>query len=707
GVGKTTFGIIASIYYACTEGSKSFIIVPTTTLVAQAVEKASTMASKTGCNIRIVGVHAKMPAKSKAKALEAVINGDFDVLISTVAFARKHVDKLSGFRFKLVFVDDVDAVLKSGRSVDVVLKIVGFTSEDIEDASALSRVEVEIARRAGEQDKTLLEKLRQEAERLRGKLQDLKSKASILIVSSATGKPRGPKIKLFRVLLRFEAGGRGDIGLRNIVDTYVIPSGNIEDEAARIISRLGPGTLTYVPLDWGIEGAERVAETLRNRGVKAEAYHSKTPFSVLKKFIDGDVDVLVGVANYYGALVRGIDLPERVKYAVFLGVPRHRFSAEIEEPHPAMMLRVLSVLANIDIEDVAAQARRYLGELRRMARRLSPAYMQVLAEKVLEGDVESGGRALRVLAEAYKFLRNALSDEEVWRKLSERSDVGVVTRNGSKYLLVADIATYIQASGRTSRLYAGGITRGLSVVIVDYLSVFNGLKSKSKIIADITWKDFNTLDLDSLKDEIEGDRRKVSEVLKGEVKGRDIVKTALLIVESPNKARTIASFFGQPGARFMPGGLRVYEVALQDYILMVAASGGHVFDLVPRAEEISLFPGKHTILEDVFGVLALKGPDGRVFAPVYSSIKRCLDCGHQFTEDVDKCPSPRCGSLRIRDSRSIIEDLRRLAWESDIVFIGTDPDTEGEKIGWDVAVLIKPFNRNIRRLEFHEVTRNA
>ncbi len=707
GVGKTTFGIIASVYYACAESRKSFIIVPTTTLVAQVVEKASSIALKVGCNIRIVGIHAKMSKKSRAQALEAIVSGDFDILVSTMAFSRKHLDKLSNFRFKLVFVDDVDAVLKSGKSVDAVLRIVGFTGEDIEAASMLSRVEREIARQASEAwDKDVLEPLRQEAEKLRGKLQDSRSKASILIVSSATGKPRGPKVKLFRSLLRFEAGGRGDIGLRHVVDSYIIPSGDIEEEAARIISRLGSGTLAYVPLDWGIEGAERVAGFLRSRGIRAEAYHSRTPFSVLRRFIEGEIDVLVGVANYYGTLVRGIDLPERVKYAVFLGVPRHRFSAEIGEPHPAMMLRVLAVLANIDIEDVAVQARRYLGELRRMVRRLSPAYLQVLAERVLDGDVESGGRALRVLAEAYKFLRSALSDEEVWRRLSERSDVGIVTYNGSKYLLVADIATYIQASGRTSRLYAGGITKGLSVVIVDNMNVFNGLKSKSKIIADITWMDFNNLNLDGLKKEIEEDRKKVSKVLKGKVKGKDIVKTALLIVESPNKARTIASFFGQPGVRYMPGGLRVYEVALQDYILMVAASGGHVFDLVPRAGESGYFPSiDNTVLEDVFGVLALEGPDGHVFVPVYSSIKRCLSCGHQFTEDVDRCP--RCGSSKIRDSRSIIEDLRRLAWESDIIFIGTDPDTEGEKIGWDVAVLIKPFNRNIRRLEFHEVTRHA
>jgi reverse gyrase len=277
------------------------------------------------------------------------------------------------------------------------------------------------------------------------------------------------------VLLGFEAGGRGDVGLRNVVDAYVMPSGSVEEEVVRIVKRLGSGTLVYVPLDSGIEGAERLAELLRNAGVNAKAYHARTPFKVLREFMDGEVDVLVGVANYYGALVRGIDLPKRVKYAVFAGVPRHKFSAEIGEPHPARLSRVLSLLSEVNISDVAESARRYLAEMRRMLRRFSPAYLQFLSEKVLEGDVESGGRSARVLAEAYDFVRRALEDPEVWREIESRSDVGVIVEGGRKYLLIADVATYIQASGRTSRLYSGGITKGFSVVVVDNMNVFRGL----------------------------------------------------------------------------------------------------------------------------------------------------------------------------------------------------------------------------------------
>jgi reverse gyrase len=108
---------------------------------------------------------------------------------------------------------------------------------------------------------------------------------------------------------------------------------------------------------------------------------------------------------------------------------------------------------------------------------------------------------------------------------------------------------------------------------------------------------------------------------------------------------------------------------------------------------------------DVFGVISIRSDGSRFFAPVFSSIKRCLSCGHQFTDDRSTCP--RCGSPRIRDSFNIIEDLRRIAWEVDMVLVGTDPDTEGEKIGWDLALLLKPFNKNIYRLEFHEVTRTS
>jgi reverse gyrase len=48
-----------------------------------------------------------------------------------------------------------------------------------------------------------------------------------------------------------------------------------------------------------------------------------------------------------------------------------------------------------------------------------------------------------------------------------------------------------------------------------------------------------------------------------------------------------------------------------------------------------------------------------------------------------------------------------LAKEVDLVILGTDADAEGEKISWDLCVAIKPFTREVKRAEFHEVTRRA
>ncbi|MEB3816954.1 MAG: reverse gyrase [Desulfurococcales archaeon] len=715
GVGKTTFGLVAALYYACKEGLKSYIAVPTTTLVVQAREKLRSMSERVGCAPRIIAFHAKMPRKQRAEALEAIEKGDFDILISTAAFMRKYNETLSKHRFRLVFVDDVDAVLRSAKSVDAVLKVVGFGDEDIElglKALALQRRLASIANRyralmeAGKKEKIAelreeYKSLEREWRGLQAKLRELRGKAATLIVSSATGRPRGRRVRLFRVLLGFEAGGRGDIGLRNVVDVYTDQVRDVYSEAARIVKELGDGTLVFVPMDQGVEAAEALAERLRQLGVKAEAYHAKKPLSVLEDFESGKLEVLVGVANYYGTLVRGLDLPERVKYAVFAGIPRHRFSADVGEPHPTRMLRLLSLLADIGLEDVASTARRYMASLRRLVRNLSPAALQMLAERVSKGEVEKNDPTWTVM-EAYTFLRNALRDPEVWSELKKREDVAVIEEDGKLYLLIPDAATYLQASGRTSRLYAGGVTKGLSVVVVDDKRLLSGLIKRSRWMADVDWHHISEVDLAAIKKEILEDRMRVKRILGGEVRNIDLVKTALLIVESPNKARTIARFFGQPSVRILEGGTRVYEVATGNFILSIAASGGHVYDLVGSITSNDI-PPTLTAADgvDIFGVYRSDSE----FIPVYTSLKRCLDCGYQFVDETDRCP--RCGSTRIKDSRSTIEDLARIAWEVDIVLIGTDPDTEGEKIGWDTSLLLRPYSRAIARLEFHEVTRPA
>ena len=724
GVGKTTFGLAASLYLAKERKGKSYIILPTTALVMQAEKKILGMMSLSNTKARVVVIHSKQPRKVRSENLSKLESGDFDILITTAAFARTKVDLVSKHRYRLVFVDDVDAVLKSAKSVNVILRITGFTEEDMElgmellrlqrrRASLLARLTQLQAQgtprpREEERLKRELDRIEKSIERIAAKLEKARRRAASLIVSTATGRPRGSRVRLFRSLLNFEAGGRAAWSLRRVYDLYTYPGDGVYNRVVEIVSSplFRGGGLVYVPVDHGIEGAERLAEMIREKGLKAEAYHSKSPPSLLDAFASGDIDILVGVANYYGTLVRGIDLPERVRYAVFAGVPRHKFPADVGEPHPARLIRLLGLLVEAPIEDIREQARRHMIKLRDILRRLSPAALRMIAEKVLAGDVDGPGSPAWIVAEAYQFLRQALEEEDVWEYLKTRTDIAIEEVDGNRYLLIADVPTYIQASGRTSRLYAGGITLGVSIVVVDNEAVFNGLVRRMRFYVETEWRRLEDVEIREIMREVDEDRERVRRLRRGEVEVPDLVKTALLVVESPNKARTIASFFGQPSIRILPEGTRVYEVTTGGLILSVVASGGHVYDLAPKArrldEEIA-GATKDSAL-DIFSVLVTKGKP-RNYTPVYTSIKRCMNCGYQYTADTPKCPV--CGSTRVKDSRGTVADIRRVAWEVDQVLIGTDPDVEGEKIGWDIAMLLRPYSRSILRVEFHEVTKRA
>lgn len=55
----------------------------------------------------------------------------------------------------------------------------------------------------------------------------------------------------------------------------------------------------------------------------------------------------------------------------------------------------------------------------------------------------------------------------------------------------------------------------------------------------------------------------------------------------------------------------------------------------------------------------------------------------------------------------VIEDLRREAKKADTVLIATDPDREGEAIGWHVAELLGNDAKHAKRIVFHEITEPA
>ena len=120
--------------------------------------------------------------------------------------------------------------------------------------------------------------------------------------------------------------------------------------------------------------------------------------------------------------------------------------------------------------------------------------------------------------------------------------------------------------------------------------------------------------------------------------------TALVIVESPAKAKTIGKYLG-----------RSYTVR---------ATVGHVRDLPAKKLGIDVDHG---------------------FAPEY---------------------------VTIEGKEDILNDLKRIARGAREVFIATDPDREGEAIGWHVEQYFTHPARNavtapIRRVMFHEITKDA
>ena len=114
---------------------------------------------------------------------------------------------------------------------------------------------------------------------------------------------------------------------------------------------------------------------------------------------------------------------------------------------------------------------------------------------------------------------------------------------------------------------------------------------------------------------------------------------ALVVVESPAKAKTINKYLGR------------------DYTVL--ASMGHVRDL-PKSK------------------LGVDVDDG--FAPVYEPIAA---------------------------RKKVIAELKSAAKDATDIYIATDPDREGEAIGWHLAEELGTKKKKIHRLMFNEITKKA
>lgn len=127
----------------------------------------------------------------------------------------------------------------------------------------------------------------------------------------------------------------------------------------------------------------------------------------------------------------------------------------------------------------------------------------------------------------------------------------------------------------------------------------------------------------------------------------------LVIVESPAKARTIGGYLGS------------------DYV--VESSIGHIRDLPNNAADT---PAK--IKDKPWGRLAVDVEND--FTPYY---------------------------VVPRDKKSHISKLKSLLKDADELYLATDEDREGEAIAWHLLDELKPKNIPVKRMVFHEITKQA
>jgi len=667
GVGKTVFGIISALYFA-NIGKKSYIIVPTTLLVQQIVEKIQIFSNNIGKNFNIVYYHGLLGDKEKKEAIKKILEGNFDILITTDRFIITKSEELKGIKFDFVFVDDVDSFLKSPKNIDKILLLLGFDLDIINLSMRL-----------------LETKDIEEKEKIREKIREYKNnnKIGILVVSGATLKAKRTKrIRLFEELLDFQVGFKPEF-VRNIKDVYIDKSKNIEEHVLDLIKEFGSGALVFVPQSLGKEFADYINEYLLSNGIKSYVY-KKPEENILNDFQNGKYDVLIGIASFRNPLARGIDLPERIRYVIFAGVPRVEFKLSWEEYNPTKLLTILKNIRPFIKDEL--NANRIINNLNKIipmkAELIEKIKEAIETNKKLEG---FEAYAKDVIIEAREFLSKNITPELI-ELISKSKEIAIEKRENYFYLIISDAIGYIQASGRCSRMFAGGVSRGISFVIKDDEKAFYSLGQKlSIILGEFSWSKFNLERIKKWFKKIDEDREIIKNIREGKIIGKfkDYIKPVLLIVESPTKAKTISKFFGKPFKRKI-GDTTIFEINTGKFVLNIVASMGNVF---------------HLITDKGFHGVKIN----EEFIPIYDVIKKCKNCGNQFTGEI----CPKCKSKDYYSKEGFIRAIRELASEVKYVFLATDPDAEGEKISYDLFCIIHPINNKIERLEFHEVTKTA
>ncbi len=618
GIGKSSFGISLAGFLS-KENKKSYILVPTKLLLKQTFDRLISFGVKEE-EILVFGLDAK---KDKNLLKEK----NYKILLTTNMFLYKN-EELIPKDFDFIFVDDIDSFLKTAKNIDKLLSVMGFEKSIIEKTFELLRLKSYFRKNQ--------EKINTLSEEIKTYLNGEKPK-TVLVLASATSKPKSKRVLVFKELLGFELS-TPTIYLRNIEDTF----DDFSDKNLINYAKLfGKGGLVFVSSEKGKEGIKHVLKLLEENGIKALSYEELNEEN-LNKYISGYIDVLVGIASYRNPLARGLDLPHIVRYAIFYGVPKIEITLSLDSNISHILMGLLSI-KNILLN--------------------TPYYKKTtdLIEKLKKYQYvkEENPTIISLKQEAQELF----NQKDIIDKIKTSEDITLKKEDNKYYLFVPDLTGYIQASGRTSRLYAGGVSKGLSLVLIDDKASFKALEKKLSWFSEIQFKPIKDIDIQSILKAIDKDREILRAFVKKEktITQKDILKPTLIIVESPTKAKTISSFFGKPARRFL-NDTSFMEFSTEQSYAIITASIGHILDLVKNEG----FDG--TILKD-----------DKVI-PIYEPLE---------------------------GKDNLIKSLRLGSIEVEKILIATDPDTEGEKIAWDLKEVLSAFCKDIKRMEFHEVTKKA
>ena len=468
GVGKSTFIIVSSIYFSSEYNKKILIILPTRLLVKQFNDLFDKFISSLNPNIKFIAYYGS----NKKEIKEKINNEEFNILIISNQFLTKNFDILKGKKFDIAFVDDVDSFFKGSKNIEKLFILIGYSEDDINVAKKVIDIK-------------LRGKLDFNSDLYKKFLQIKNKNSGVIVLSSATGSLRGKRVILYKELANFTIG-TGSSKIRNVIDLYYIPKKDIKEELLNLLKELEDGGLIFVPKERGIEYMKEIYNYLISNNVKVGLIYSKTKTreieSILNDFYEGKINFLISITDPYGILTRGINMPERIKYAIFLGIPKIKINIRNLEKN-IMNIIILSNLILPYISEIEKdRITKIITRLRKNMKKLSSGDLKLISDFLNGNKVELVGY-LKSFANdiltLYNILKIYTDRTEILDKLKENPDVSIeVDENKNIYLNIVDLKTYLQASGRTSRLYSGGISKGLSIVFVDDQKLLKSLDMK-------------------------------------------------------------------------------------------------------------------------------------------------------------------------------------------------------------------------------------